>query len=797
MPELLIELRSEDIPARMQAKAADDLKALVLDGLKAAGLAWDRAEAHSTPRRLALVVDGLPARTADVREERRGPRDGAPDQAVQGFLKANGLASLEQCEKRDTGKGVFWFAVVEKPGRATSAILPEVIADAVLRLPWPKSMRFGHSTLAWVRPLQSILAVFDGEEVEAALAAGDHAAGRPARLLREGEVPPDREAVLPFGDTTVGHRFLSPGLIRVSSFADYRDKLRAAHVILDREERKAVIRAEAERLAAAEGLAVKPDDALLDEVAGLVEWPVVLVGGFDPAFLDVPPEVLTTTMRVNQKYFALTRPDGSLAPRFVVVANRTARDGGAAIVQGNERVLRARLSDARFFWQQDKAVRLEDRLPELAKITFHAKLGTVAERVERIRKLSVEIAKAMKLSGADEMRADRAAQLAKADLVSGMVGEFPELQGLMGRYYALAEGEEPAVADAIADHYRPQGPGDRCPSAPVSVAVALAEKIDTLVGFFAIDEKPTGSKDPFALRRAALGVIRLVVDNEIRLPLSKLFSESFKRYTKNFPYRTTISSSSSAVENFSFNLKNDIFGFVMLALLGSRGVSQIKSMSSEEFLAQYPDIAKIFADAGSNDEEADFDEKQFEFIMNKSCVEKLGVDLLAFFADRLKVAMREKGVRHDAIDAVFALGGEDDLVRLLARVDAVQAFLATEDGANLLVAYRRAANIVRIEERKDGREYRDVHPGSFVADEEHAVWNALTGIEKRTDELVRQELFVDAMKVLASSRQPIDAFFDRVTVNVDDPDLRANRLALLRRIMATMHALADFSRIEG
>jgi glycyl-tRNA synthetase beta chain len=741
LPELLIELRSEDIPARMQAKAADDLKSLVLDGLKAAGLAWEKAEAHSTPRRLALVVDGLPARTADVREERRGPRDGAPEQAVQGFLKANGLTSLEQCEKRDTGKGVFWFAVVEKPGRATAEILPGVAADAVLRLPWPKSMRFGHSTLAWVRPLQSILAVFDGEEVEGAIAVGDHAAGRPARLLREGEVPPDREAVLPFGDTTVGHRFLSPGLIRVSGFADYREKLRAAHVILDREERKAVIRAEAERLAAAEGLVVKPDDALLDEVAGLVEWPVVLVGGFDPAFLDVPPEVLTTTMRVNQKYFALTRPDGTLAPRFVVVANRTARDGGAAIVQGNERVLRARLSDARFFWEQDKAVRLEDRLPDLVKITFHAKLGTVAERVERIRKLSVEIAKAMKLSGADEMRADRAAQLAKADLVSGMVGEFPELQGLMGRHYALAEGEETAVADAIADHYKPQGPADRCPSAPVSVAVALAEKIDTLVGFFAIDEKPTGSKDPFALRRAALGVIRLIVENGLRVGLARVLTAAARVYppTPALPPGGGGGAATTAVPS------------------PPRGEGQ------GEGAARSPVVA----------------------------------DLLAFFADRLKVAMREKGVRHDVIDAVFALGGEDDLVRLLARVDAVQAFLSSEDGANLLVAYRRAANIVRIEEKKDGREYRNVHPGSFVADEEHAVWNALTGIQTRTDELVRQELFVDAMKVLATSRAPIDAFFDRVTVNVDDPDLRANRLALLRRIMATMHALADFSRIEG
>ncbi|HZH28352.1 MAG TPA: glycine--tRNA ligase subunit beta [Azospirillaceae bacterium] len=712
MSEFLLELRSEDIPARMQARAAEDLKGLVLDGLKAAGLEWSSASAHATPRRLAVVVDGLPARTADVREERRGPRDGAPEQAIQGFLKANGLTRLDQCEKRDTGKGVFWFAHIDRPGRATADILAGVIGDAVLRMPWPKSMRFGHSMLAWVRPLQSILAVFDGVAVPGALALGDYVAGRAARLLAPGETAPEGEAVIAFGDQTVGHRFLSPEAFAVRNFAEYRDGLRRAHVILDREARKALIREDAERLAKAEGLTVAPDDGLLEEVAGLVEWPVVLLGGFDPAFLEVPPEVLTTSMRVNQKYFALLRPDGTLSNRFVIVANRPTRDDGATVVGGNERVLRARLSDAQFFWEQDKKVRLEDRVPALGAVTFHAKLGTVEEKVRRMQTLAVELAAFV--PGADADRAKRAAWLAKADLTSGMVGEFPELQGLMGRYYALAQGEAPEVADAVADHYKPLGPNDRCPTAPVSVAVALADKIDTLVGFFAIDEKPTGSKDPYALRRAALGVIRLVVENRLRIGLNTPFAAALDLYRRT----------------------------------GADPVAVRR-------------------------------------------------DLLDFFADRLKVALREKGVRHDLIDAVFALGGEDDLVRLLARVDALQAFLGTPDGQNLLTAYKRAANIVRIEEKKDGREYHEVNARSFTQAEEEALWAKLLSVRGELKGALDREEFMGGMGMLASLRLPVDQFFDRVTVNVEDTGIRCNRLALLRGIMATMRQVADFSRVEG
>ena len=582
MAELLLELLSEEIPARMQARAADDLKRLVSDGLKAAGLEFKDARAFATPRRLALVVDGLPTARADVSEERRGPRVGAPEQAVQGFLKATGLSSLDQAEKRDTGKGEFWFAVIAKKGGPTAEALPGIIDAAMKALPWPKSMKWGSGTMTWVRPLQSIVALFDGKVLVGEVAPG-------------GAMAPIR-----FGDTTRGHRFLSKGTIKVTDFADYTAKLRAAHVVLDPAERKKIVLAGAEKLCADAQVALRPDDGLLDEVAGLVEWPVPMLGTIDGQFMDVPPEVLIVSMRTHQRYFVTNRKDGALANRFVVVANNVARDGGKTIVDGNERVLRSRLADAKFFWDQDRKVRLEERLPALKDIVFHAKLGTQADRVARIEILADKIAPYV--AGADSAQAILAAHLCKADLRSGMVGEFPELQGVMGRYYALEEKLPAAIADAIGDHYAPAGPNDRCPSAPVSVVVALADKLDALTSFWAIGEKPTGSRDPFALRRAALGIIRIVVENGIRLPLKKFF-------------------------------------------------------------------------------DAD--------------------DLMAFFADRLKVQMREKGVRHDVVDAVSALGGEDDLVRLLARVEAVQSFLATEAGKNLLTAYGRAANIVRAEEKKD------------------------------------------------------------------------------------------------
>ena len=566
------------------------LRRLACDKLAAAGLAFAAAESFVTPRRLTLAIAGLPPAQPDVSEERRGPRVGAPAAAVDGFLKSAGLAALDQCETRDTGKGGFYFAVIRRAGRATAEVLPELLRAAILELPWPKSMRFPAAPFRWVRPLTSIVALLDGRVLP----------------LELGDVP--------VGDATRGHRFLADGSFRVRDLADYRDKLRRAHVVLDETERRGIIAAELARQVAALGVQLKPDPALLDEVTGLVEWPVVLAGRIDPEFMDLPPEVLTTSMRAHQKYFACLDRGGNLAPHFLVVANIAADDGGAAIVAGNERVLRARLSDARFFWDQDRRQALFARVPKLAERVFHAKLGSVLDKAGRVMRLVAAIVP--HVPGADPAHAARAAELAKADLSTGMVGEFPELQGVMGRYYARHDGEPEDVADAIAEHYSPLGPNDRCPAAPVSVAVALADKIDTLVGFFAIGETPTGSKDPFALRRAALGVIRLILEGNIRLPLRTVFRGAY-------------------------------------AISGATG----KDPTDE---------------------------------------------LLAFFADRLKVHLREHGVRHDLIAAVFAIGGEDDLVRLLARVEALASFLASEDGANLLTAYRRAANIVRIEAKKDG-----------------------------------------------------------------------------------------------
>ncbi|MBS0522899.1 MAG: glycine--tRNA ligase subunit beta [Proteobacteria bacterium] len=683
MPELLLELMSEEIPARMQTRAADDLRRLVCDELGAAGLSFGPARAFAGPRRLTLVVDGIPAARADVSEERRGPRVGAPDQAVQGFLKGAGLASLDQAEKRDTGKGEFWFAVITKKGGPTADVLPGIIDSVMKALPWPKSMKWSSGTRLWVRPLQSVIALFDGKVL-------------PGEVVLAGSMNPLR-----FGDTTRGHRFLSKGAVQVTGFADYVAKLEAAHVMVDAAERKATIREGAERLCAAARVTLKEDDGLLEEVAGLVEWPVPLIGTIDAQFMDVPPEVLIVSMKTHLRQFVTTRADGTLADRFVVIANTVARDGGKTIVEGNERVLRARLADAKFFWDQDRRVRLEERLASLKGIVFHARLGTQAERVQRIAALATAVADYV--PGADKAEVMMAAELCKADLVSGMVGEFPELQGIMGRYYALHEKLPVAVAEAIGDHYAPAGPNDRCPSAPVSMAVALADKLDALTSFWSIGEKPTGSRDPYALRRAALGVIRIVVENRLRLPLRRFFDAA---------------------------------------------------------------------------------------------------DLLDFFADRLKVQMRDKGVRHDVIDAVFSLGNEDDLVRLLARVEALQSFLGTDAGKNLLTAYGRAANIVRAEERKDQTLAARIASVPDVAllelAEEKAVASALAEVERTVKPALQNEDFPAAMRALAGLRAPIDAFFDKVTVNVQDkPDLRLNRLKLLNQIRATMDRVADFSRIEG
>ncbi|HEY4165044.1 MAG TPA: glycine--tRNA ligase subunit beta, partial [Dongiaceae bacterium] len=678
MAELLLELFSEEIPARMQARAAEDLKRLVTEKLKAAGFSFTRADAYATPRRLALVVDGLPVAQPDVKEEKKGPRVGSPQQAIDGFLKSAGLASLDQCEKRDTGKGEFYFAVIEKKGVATEALLGTIVADTVFEFPWPKSMRWGYAEKRWVRPLHSILFLFDGKL-------------RPNRISWEAYTPGGSIDAI---DKTRGHRFLAPGEIAVSNFTDYQSKLRAAKVILDPAERRAEIRKQAEVAATKEGLAVKQDDALLDEVTGLVEWPVVLVGKIDDVFMTLPPEVMTTTMRVNQKYFALLDKAGNLAPRFLVTANTEADDGGKAIIAGNERVLRARLSDAQFFWEQDKKVRLIDRVPALDGITYHAKLGSVGDKVRRVRALATVLSE--KIASGDAKLADQAAELCKADLVSGMVGEFPELQGVMGRYYARNEGLPGAVAEAIADHYKPLGPNDLCPKAPVSAAVALADKIDSLVGFFAIDERPTGSKDPFALRRAALGIIRLILENRLRLKLRAILRSAFDGY-------------------------------------------KIKSQPE-------PVIAL----------------------------------LMEFFADRLKVALKEQGVRHDLISAVFALGDEDDLTRLIARVDALKGFVESADGANLLTAHKRAANIVRIEEKKDNARYDgSIDAGAVVQDEEKSLNAALSTVSESARAAVAKEDFTGAMAAMAKLRQPVDAFFDKVTVNDKDAKLRANRLRML------------------
>ena len=687
MAELLLELFSEEIPARMQARAAEDLTKLVTDGLKAADLGFDKVEALVTPRRLTLIVDGLPEKQPDLREERRGPRADAPEKAINGFLAGNGV-TLDQCEKRETPKGVFLFAIVEQKGRAASEVIKDIIEDAMNKLPWPKSMRWADQKIRWVRQLDRILCLFDGKVI------------------------PVTYGPVTAGDTTRGHRFLAPAEFSVSNAAEYKEKLRAAKVMLDREERKQVILEGAKKLAASEGFELLEDNGLLEEVCGLVEWPVPVMGKVDDQFMDIPREVLETSMREHQKYFVVEDKAGKLAARFITVSNMITADNNAKIIAGNERVLRARLHDAKFFWDQDRKVTLQSRLPKLDNIVFHAKLGSLAERVLRLRGLAREVS--AEIPGCDVKLADRAAEIGKADLVSQMVFEFTELQGLMGKYYAENDGEAPEVANAIAEHYAPAGPSDMCPTAPVSVALALAEKLDTLAGFFAIDEKPTGSKDPFALRRAALGVIRLVLENGLRLPLRRLFA--------------------FAVSQYPANIRRD------------------------------------------------------------EAVE----DLLAFFADRLKVHLREQGVRHDLVSAVFALDGEDDLVRLLARVEALSDFVSGESGVNLMAGYKRASNILRIEEKKDDTSYKaDVSADLLSLDEERKLYEALIDVRHKALPLLRDEDYAAAMTEFARLREPVDAFFEKVTVNSDNADERANRLKLLAQIRTALHDIADFSKIES
>ena len=727
MPDLLLELRSEEIPARMQRRAADDLKKLVTDALVERGFLYEGAKAFATPRRLALHVAGLPPRGQDVREERKGPRVGAPDGAVQGFLRSAGLASLDEATiVKDPKKGEFYVAVIERPGRATLDVLAEILPQIVRSFPWPKSMRWGEASarpgaLRWVRPLQSIVATF-GPETETP------------------DVVPFEVDGIAAGTTTYGHRFLAPDAIEVRRFDDYVQALERAKVVLDVERRKDIILHDARDLAFARGLELVEDEGLLEEVAGLVEWPVVLLGTYDEAFLDIPAEAIRATIRANQKCFVLRQAGtDTLAPAFVLTSNLVASDGGLAITAGNERVVRARLSDAKFFWETDKGIRLEDRLPKLDTIVFHEKLGTQGARVKRIASLAFALTDDI---DADPRLVDRAAKLAKTDLVTEMVGEFPELQGLMGRTYASLQGEDPRVAAAIEDHYRPVGPTDRVPTEPVSVAVALADKLDILTGFWWIDEKPTGSKDPYALRRAALGVIRLILENNLRLSLvGHLFDAAFHAHGRRRAFRIEF---------------------------GDRTPEEL-----EQALGALGDDA--FADT-------------------------LGNDLLAFFADRLKVYLRDKGARHDLIDAVFALPGQDDLLMVVRRVEALGQFLETDDGRNLLAGYKRATNILRIEEKKDGRAH-DAAPDAALAaqgePEERALADALARARETASAAVAGEDFAGAMRALSTLRAPVDAFFERVTVNADDPALRRNRLALLNALRAATREVADFSRIEG
>jgi glycyl-tRNA synthetase, tetrameric type, beta subunit len=674
MPELLLELFSEEIPARLQRRAAEDLKKAVTNALVDAGLVYEGAKAFATPRRLALTISGLPARSPDIREEKKGPKVGAPQPAIDGFLRSAGLGSIDEAKvESDPKKGDFYVATIEKPGADAvdllSAILPKVMGD----FPWAKSMRWGSGSFNWVRPLRAITATFGTENDE------------PVQV-------PFMVGGLASGQTTFGHRFLAPDAIRVKRFDDYVLALERAKVVLDADRRKDIIRTDADNLAFAQGLSVIHDEALLEEVAGLVEWPNVMMGSFDPEFLKLPEEVIIATIRANQKCFCLRDGEGKLAPNFIITSNTIPADGGAVVVAGNERVIRARLSDAAFFYQGDLAVPLEHGLPKLEDMVFHAKLGSQFAMVQRLVNLAAEIAPQV---GADVETTKRAAMLAKADLVTGMVGEFPELQGLMGRYYATAQGEKPEIAQALEMHYKPMGPSDRVPTEPVSIAVALADKLNVLSGFWSIDEKPTGSRDPFALRRAALGVIRIITENGLKFPL------------------------------------------------------------------------------------------------------KVDADLLAFFHDRLKVSLRDAGARHDLVDAVIS-ADSNDILQITQRAEALSSLLASDDGANLLAGYRRAANILAAEEKKDGRTYAGaVDQAALNLPEEEALAFAVDGVHAAVAAHVGQDDYKGAMAELATLRAPVDAFFTAVLVNDADPAIRENRLNLLARLRDTMHLVADFGKVAG
>jgi glycyl-tRNA synthetase beta chain len=746
MPDLLLELFSEEIPARMQAKAADDLRRMVTDKLVAEGLVYEGAKAFATPRRLTLTVHGVPARQSDLKEERRGPRVGGPDAAIAGFLKATGLASIDEAKiQRDPKKGDFYIALIEKPGRATLEVLAEMLPVIVRTFPWPKSMRWGErsarpSALQWVRPLHAIVATF-GLETE------------------EPDVVTFAVDGIEAGQTTYGHRFMAPAPISVRRLEDYEAKLLDARVVLDPERRKDTIVTDAKQLAFAQGFELVEDQVLLDEVSGLVEWPVVLMGSFDPEFLSIPGEVVRATIRNNQKCFVVSDPrTKKLTNKFILTANIEASDGGKQIVAGNERVIRARLSDAKFFYETDLKTKLEDRLPKFEQIVFHEKLGTQGERIKRIERLAAEIGP---LVGADVEKAKRAAHLAKADLLTEVVGEFPELQGLMGKYYALAQGEDASVAAASEEHYKPQGPADRVPTDPVSVAVALADKIDTLVGFWAIDEKPTGSKDPYALRRAALGVIRLILDNQINLPLVDVFL-------------------ASDIEIF-LDIKSARVGQQRAALVRLEEEGGLSAANVERVWHRL--VNEAFSDRVVNDE-------------HKAAKDRI-FSLLDFLVDRLEVQFRTIGARHDLIKAALSIQLEDDLLKIVRRVEALGKFLDSDDGKNLLAGTKRASNILAIEEKKDKRSFDGApDPAIYRLAEEKTLAKAIDQVKTDAGAAVAREDFAGAMSAMAKLRPAVDAFFDKVKVNDDDPKVRENRLKLLNEIRAATRAVADFSKIQ-
>jgi glycyl-tRNA synthetase beta chain len=763
MPDLLLELFSEEIPARMQTRAAEDLRKAVTDRLVNAGLVYEGAKAFATPRRLTLTVHGVPVRQPDLKEERKGPKVGAPEQALAGFLRAAGLASIEQAKVQSDKKGDFYVAVIEKKGRPAIEVIAEIVPEVVRSFPWPKSMRWGSGRLNWVRPLHSIVATFGPETEEPEI----------VRFAIDG---------IEAGNETRGHRFMAPAPFTVKRFDDYVAKLQQAKVVIDPARRAEMILTDAKNLAFAQGYELVEDEGLVVEVSGLVEWPVVLMGSFDPAFLSIPDEVIRATIRNNQKCFVLRDPQSAkLVNKFILVANEEASDGGKAIVAGNERVIRARLSDAKFFYDTDLKTRLEARLPKFEQIVFHEKLGTQAQRIARIENLAAELAKVLakqprffdgKMLAASDLdqeqdyvrKVRRAAHLCKTDLLTEVVGEFPELQGLMGRYYAEAQGEDEAVAHACEDHYKPKGPDDLVPSDPVSIAVALADKIDTLVGFWAIDERPTGSKDPYALRRAALGVIGLVLQNNLRLSLLKTFMASVAWHL---------------VEQRSIQL--DVAEMQISQLEKARiNPTAIQQLRDEVESELSPEKAHVFTDSTI--------QKAWE----------ISNDLLYFFADRLKVQLREQGARHDLVDAVFALEGQDDLLLIVRRVEALGKFLDTDDGKNLLAGVKRASNIIRIEEKKDKREYTGApEPSLYQQAEEKALAEAIAIAKRDASAAVAKEDFGAAMSAMAKLRPFVDAFFDKVTVNVDDQPLRENRLRLLNEIREATRAVADFSKIEG